>query len=430
MSDRPSRTALSVQRHARQATETMRKYRGSLWCSSNESAYRLDATQAPDYLRNWLGVSPEWAHMTKSTNRFSRTRRSRAHALFLLLSIAGIGSSAVAACSPPFTKCEDTRSCAPTDTDAGAPSTNEGGSRGERGGAGGTANQPSAGETSIGATESGGAGGEISAESQGGMLSAGAGGEPSTQGGTLSSGGTTSSQGGSTVSSGGTQTSLGGSSSGGKPSGQGGSSVSSGGTQTSLGGTQSVGGTQNAQGGAPTHGGMTSQGGNSGGTSDDGGPCTNYEAKLCSEIFPGIASCGGKRITCSGGHWPSAAEACVPDTSIDCSSTDDNDCDGTPDREASSCADCILGTYKACYLSDPQCIDGATECIQEGAHARFSACRARPAGGIAYTLNRLFCGDGFLEGSPCITIAGKAGTLTSKCSTSPSTCGFIYCVAP
>jgi hypothetical protein len=44
-----------------------------------------------------------------------------------------------------------------------------------------------------------------------------------------------------------------------------------------------------------------------------------------------------------------------------------------------------------------------------------------------YPLNRVYDPQNTLLGTQCITTKGKLGTLTSKCSLYPDTCGYLYC---
>lgn len=46
-----------------------------------------------------------------------------------------------------------------------------------------------------------------------------------------------------------------------------------------------------------------------------------------------------------------------------------------------------------------------------------------------YPFNRVYNPDNSLLGTACITTTGLYGTLISKCSTAPNTCGYLYCVA-
>jgi hypothetical protein len=46
-----------------------------------------------------------------------------------------------------------------------------------------------------------------------------------------------------------------------------------------------------------------------------------------------------------------------------------------------------------------------------------------------YPLNRVWNPDNSLLGTACITTTNKLGTLQSKCSVTPSTCGYLYCIA-
>jgi hypothetical protein len=47
-----------------------------------------------------------------------------------------------------------------------------------------------------------------------------------------------------------------------------------------------------------------------------------------------------------------------------------------------------------------------------------------------YPMNRVWNPDNSLLGTSCMTTTGKAGTLQSKCSSYPATCGYLYCIAP
>lgn len=46
-----------------------------------------------------------------------------------------------------------------------------------------------------------------------------------------------------------------------------------------------------------------------------------------------------------------------------------------------------------------------------------------------YPMNRTYDPTNSLLGTACITSTNKLGTMTSKCSTSPTTCGYLYCIA-
>jgi len=46
-----------------------------------------------------------------------------------------------------------------------------------------------------------------------------------------------------------------------------------------------------------------------------------------------------------------------------------------------------------------------------------------------YPMNRVYDPNNTLLGTTCLTSMSKLGKLVSKCSTSPSTCGYLYCVA-
>ena len=46
-----------------------------------------------------------------------------------------------------------------------------------------------------------------------------------------------------------------------------------------------------------------------------------------------------------------------------------------------------------------------------------------------YPLNRLYDPSNSVLGSACVTTANRYGSMVSKCSTIPTTCGYLYCVA-
>ena len=47
----------------------------------------------------------------------------------------------------------------------------------------------------------------------------------------------------------------------------------------------------------------------------------------------------------------------------------------------------------------------------------------------SYPFNRAYDPANTLLGTQCITTAGLLGTMTSKCSFAPNTCGTLYCIA-
>ena len=47
----------------------------------------------------------------------------------------------------------------------------------------------------------------------------------------------------------------------------------------------------------------------------------------------------------------------------------------------------------------------------------------------SYPGNRVYDPANDLLGTACITSGGLLGTMTSKCSAYPSTCGYLYCIA-
>jgi len=53
------------------------------------------------------------------------------------------------------------------------------------------------------------------------------------------------------------------------------------------------------------------------------------------------------------------------------------------------------------------------------------------AGSIpTYPLNRLYDVTNSKLNTQCLTTANKLGTMLSKCATNPTTCGYLYCLAP
>lgn len=45
-----------------------------------------------------------------------------------------------------------------------------------------------------------------------------------------------------------------------------------------------------------------------------------------------------------------------------------------------------------------------------------------------YPMNRLYDPSNMYLNSQCITTGGKLGVMVSKCTASPSTCGYLYCI--
>jgi hypothetical protein len=50
--------------------------------------------------------------------------------------------------------------------------------------------------------------------------------------------------------------------------------------------------------------------------------------------------------------------------------------------------------------------------------------------GPIYPMNRVYDPSNALLNTSCTTTTGKAGKMQSKCSTMPTTCGYLYCIAP
>ena len=48
--------------------------------------------------------------------------------------------------------------------------------------------------------------------------------------------------------------------------------------------------------------------------------------------------------------------------------------------------------------------------------------------GPIYPMNRVYDPSNALLNTACTTTTGKAGKLQSKCSTAPTTCGYLYCM--
>jgi len=73
---------------------------------------------------------------------------------------------------------------------------------------------------------------------------------------------------------------------------------------------------------------------------------------------------------------------------------------------------------RVCVAIDPDANDnGSTTTTTSGAAP-------------TYPMNRVYNPSNSLLNTACTTTAGKAGTMLSKCSTMPTTCGYLYCTAP
>jgi len=44
-------------------------------------------------------------------------------------------------------------------------------------------------------------------------------------------------------------------------------------------------------------------------------------------------------------------------------------------------------------------------------------------------MNRIYDAANALRSTACTTTTGKAGKMLSKCSSMPTTCGYLYCTA-
>ncbi|MGC4091695.1 MAG: cellulose binding domain-containing protein [Polyangiaceae bacterium] len=89
---------------------------------------------------------------------------------------------------------------------------------------------------------------------------------------------------------------------------------------------------------------------------------------------------------------------------------------------------CGNNTYIGFTQTSTQCPSGRT-CVAidptDGDNGSASTTTAGSA--PSYPLNRVFDPLNMLLGTSCITTAGKLGGIISKCATSPSTCGYLYC---
>lgn len=91
---------------------------------------------------------------------------------------------------------------------------------------------------------------------------------------------------------------------------------------------------------------------------------------------------------------------------------------------------CGSNPYLAFTQTSVQCPTGRT-CIAidptDGDNSTTSTTTAGSA--PTYPMNRVYDPTNSLLNQPCVTTMGKLGTLVSKCSTAPSTCGYLYCIA-
>ncbi|MGC4091703.1 MAG: hypothetical protein QM756_28235 [Polyangiaceae bacterium] len=115
--------------------------------------------------------------------------------------------------------------------------------------------------------------------------------------------------------------------------------------------------------------------------------------------------------------------------------------DGTPltSTEASNLARqlCYFGyggcggnTYLAYTTTTTECASGRTCVAVDPTDGDTGSTSTTTAGSApTYPLNRVLDPANTLLNTACVLTNGKLGTLQSKCSTSPSTCGYLYCIA-
>jgi hypothetical protein len=91
---------------------------------------------------------------------------------------------------------------------------------------------------------------------------------------------------------------------------------------------------------------------------------------------------------------------------------------------------CGNNTYIGFVTNPAGCPSGKT-CIAidptDGDNGSTSTTSAGSA--PSYPANRVYDPANDLLGTQCITTGGLLGTMTSKCSFAPNTCGFLYCIA-
>jgi hypothetical protein len=114
--------------------------------------------------------------------------------------------------------------------------------------------------------------------------------------------------------------------------------------------------------------------------------------------------------------------------------------DGTPlsASEASNLGNALcyygFGTcggnpYIAFTVTGQGCPSGRT-CVAIDPTSSDSGSTGTTTGGSAptYPMNRLYDPNNTMLGTACVLLSGLTGTMVSKCSTVPSTCGYLYCV--
>ena len=89
----------------------------------------------------------------------------------------------------------------------------------------------------------------------------------------------------------------------------------------------------------------------------------------------------------------------------------------------------VSNPYIAFAVTSQGCPSGRT-CIAVDPTATDNSTTSQTSqAAVMYPLNRLYDTAGVMLGKACITTGNLAGTMVSKCSTMPTTCGFLYCVA-
>ncbi|MGC4090454.1 MAG: hypothetical protein QM756_21775 [Polyangiaceae bacterium] len=141
------------------------------------------------------------------------------------------------------------------------------------------------------------------------------------------------------------------------------------------------------------------------------------------------------KLTLVGGPTNLGVGACGPHYVFQADHTD-----GTPltSTEAANLSKqlCYFGygcggnEYLAFTATNTQCPSGRT-CVAvnptDGDNGSASTTTAGSA--PTYPMNRVYDPANGLLATSCITTMGRLGALTSKCATSPSTCGYLYCMA-
>ncbi|MGC4091702.1 MAG: hypothetical protein QM756_28230 [Polyangiaceae bacterium] len=91
---------------------------------------------------------------------------------------------------------------------------------------------------------------------------------------------------------------------------------------------------------------------------------------------------------------------------------------------------CGGNNYLSFTTTTTQCPTGRTCVAIDPTDGDVGSSSTTTAGSApTYPLNRVLDPTNALLNTACILTNGKLGTLQSKCSTSPSTCGYLYCIA-